>query len=129
MIAIKMSAPDWHPAFLEMLPSIQRYARISFQHLDSEAREDLVQEVIANSMVAFLRLFNLGKSALAYPSVLARYGVAQAREGRRVGGRLNVNDVMSRYAQRRKGFTVGPLDESKANCIDARLLHETGSYQ
>jgi len=72
-----------------MLPAIQRHARISFRHLDAEAREELIQEVIANSLVAFLRLFSLGKTELAYPSVLARYGAAQARDGRRVGGRLN----------------------------------------
>ncbi|MCH7687365.1 MAG: hypothetical protein IH899_11900 [Planctomycetes bacterium] len=109
MIAAVMS-PAWHPAFLEMLPAIQRHARISFRHLDAEAREDLVQEVIANSLVAFLRLFSLGKAELAYPSVLARYGVAQARDGRRVGGRLNANDVLSRYAQRRRGFEVEWID-------------------
>ena len=101
-----VKAPAWHPAFLEMLPAIQRHARISFRHLDAEAREELVQEVIANSLVAFLRLLTLGKAELAYPSVLARYGAAQARDGRRVGGHLNANDVMSRYAQRRKGFEV-----------------------
>ena len=105
-----VKTPAWHPAFLEMLPSIQRHARISFRHLDAEAREELVQEVIANSLVAFLRLFSLGKAELAYPSVLARYGVAQAREGRRVGGHLNANDVMSHYAQRRRGFQVEWID-------------------
>ncbi len=105
-----VKAPAWHPVFLEMLPAIQRHARISFRHLDAEAREDLVQEVIANSLVAFLRLFTLGKFELAYPSVLARYGAAQAREGRRVGGHLNSNDVMSRYAQRRRGFEVEWID-------------------
>ncbi len=56
------------------------------------------------------RLFSLGKAELAYPSVLARYGAAQAREGRRVGGRLNANDVMSHYAQRRRGFEVEWID-------------------
>jgi len=107
-----VKAPAWHSAFLEMLPAIQRHARISFRHLDAEAREDLVQEVIANSLVAFLRLFSLGKAELAYPSVLARYGAAQAREGRRVGGHLNANDVLSPYAQRRRGFiTVEWIDD------------------
>ncbi len=105
-----VKAPAWHPAFLEMLPAIQRHARISFRHVNAEAREDLVQEVVANSLVAFLRLFSLGKAELAYPSVLARYGAAQARDGRRVGGHLNSNDVMSRYAQRRKGFEVEWID-------------------
>ena len=72
-----VKAPAWHPAFLEMLPAIQRHARISFRHLDAEAREEFVHEVVANSLVAFLRLFTLGKAELAYPSVLARYGAAR----------------------------------------------------
>ena len=106
-----VKSPAWHPVFLEMLPAIQRHARISFRHLYAEAREDLVQEVIANSLVAFLRLFSLGKAELAYPSVLARYGVAQARDGRRVGGHLNANDVLSHYAQQRKSIQVEWIDD------------------
>ena len=58
--AIKKSAPAWHPTFLKMLPAIQRHARISLRHLDAEAREELVQEVVASSLIAFLRLFSLG---------------------------------------------------------------------
>jgi hypothetical protein len=41
---------------------------------------------------------------------LARYAVAQYRTGRRVGGQLNVNDVMSRHAQRRHDLVVERLD-------------------
>ena len=36
-----------------------------------------------------------GKVALAYPSVLARFAVAQTRDGRKVGGHLNCKDVSS----------------------------------
>ena len=46
-----------------------------------------------------------------YPTVLARYAVAQIHDGRKVGGKLNVRDVSSNYAQRRKGFHVERLDQ------------------
>ena len=52
-----------------------------------------------------------GKADLAYAGVLARYGVAQVNDDRRVGGRLNIRDVSSEYCQRRKGVTVERLDK------------------
>ena len=36
----KPAEPAWHKAFLAMLPTIQRHARIAFRHLRPEARED-----------------------------------------------------------------------------------------
>jgi DNA-directed RNA polymerase sigma subunit (sigma70/sigma32) len=47
---------------------------------------------------------------VAYPTVLARYAVAQIQDGRRVGSRLNVRDVLSPYAQKHKGIHVERLD-------------------
>jgi hypothetical protein len=47
---------------------------------------------------------------LAYPTVLARYGVAQVCDGRRVGAKLNIKDPLSRYCQKRKGVVVERLD-------------------
>ncbi len=102
--------PSWHTAFLAMLPAIQQHARICFHNLAPEAREEAVQEVIANALVAFVRLVELEKTSVAYPSALARYGVAQVRGGRRVGNSLNCRDVSSQYAQRKKQFTVDRLD-------------------
>jgi hypothetical protein len=37
-----------------------------------------------------------------YPSALARFGVAQTKDGRKVGGRLNVRDVSFPYCQRER---------------------------
>ena len=71
------SVPDWHHQFLEMLPVIRKYADNAFQHLDPEGREDAVQEVIDNALVAFERLVQVGKADIAYPTVLARHGMAQ----------------------------------------------------
>src|SRR3972149_3760247 len=65
--------PDWHPQFLAMLPVIGNYADHAFRHLDPEGREDAVHEVLANAVVAFARLVELGKPHLAYPTVLARF--------------------------------------------------------
>ena len=104
------SVPDWHHQFLAMLPGIRKYAKRAFQYLDFEAREDAVHEVIANAVVAFARLVQLGKADLAYPTVLARYGVAQFRGGRRVGNRRRIGEVLSDYAQRKKDFLVERLD-------------------
>lgn len=114
MIRISRSQPGlpaWHARFLAMLPAIKTHARIAFRHLTPEARENAVQEVIANALVAFVRLVQRQKIDLAYPTVLARYAVAQFHDGRRVGNRLNVKDVLSAYAQRQKGITVERLDQ------------------
>lgn len=106
----KRTAPGWHRQFLIMLPAIRRHAQISFRHLDVEARQEAVQEVICNAMAAFRRLVELRKQDVAYPSALARYGVAQVRAGRRLGGSLNVRDVTSTHCQRMKGMQVDRLD-------------------
>ena len=42
---------------------------------------------------------------------IAGFAIKQFRDGRRVGSRLNVRDVMSRHAQRVKGFRVVSLDQ------------------
>ena len=107
---LNAAAPPWHAAFLAMLPAIVIQARYAFRHLDAEAYDDAIQEVIANALVAFVRLVELNKTDLAYPSALARYAVAQIHDGRRVGNRLNVRDVLSPYAQKRKDIRVERLD-------------------
>ena len=103
-------APAWHVEFLRMLPVIQESASVAFRHLPSEARQEAIQDVAVGALVAFVRLVELGKRHLAYPTVLARYGIAQFRCGRRSGSRLNVRDVSSPYAQRKKKFVVARLD-------------------
>jgi hypothetical protein len=103
-------APGWHAGFLTMLPAIQAHAKVAFRHLDPEAKQEAVQEVTANAAVAYARLFDLGKIDLAYAGVMARFAVAQVKDGRKVGTRANVRDVSSQYAQMRKGITMERLD-------------------
>ena len=117
MVATLTVCPDANrsatePDFLEMLPTIRRAATFAFRHLRRAVREDLLAEVVANAFAAFRRLVARGKAALAYPTVLAKFAIRQVREGRRVGAKRNALDVLSPYAQRRKGFSVQPLAEA-----------------
>ena len=104
------AVPAWHAPFLAMLPAIRAQAHFAFQHLDPESRQDAVQETIANAMVAFVRLAQLGRTEKAFPMVLVRSAAAQIRSGRQVGNRLNIRDVLSPHAQIRKRITVERLD-------------------
>jgi hypothetical protein len=94
-----------------MLPAIRLYARIAFRNLGPEAREEAVEEAVCNALAAYVGLYRRGKVALAYPSVLARFAVAQTLDGRKVGGHLNCKDVSSGYCQREKGVVVERLDK------------------
>jgi hypothetical protein len=102
---------EWHDGFLKMLPAIRRHAQIAFRHLKVEAREEAVQEVLANAMVAYVRLFEQGKIDVAFPTTIARYGVSQYHDGRQVGNKMNASDIFSRYAHRRRDINVERLDQ------------------
>jgi hypothetical protein len=104
------SAPAWHEHFLPMLPAIRKQAHVAFRSLDPEARNEAVQEVIANCLVAYERLWKLGKSDVAYPTPLANFAIRQVRAGRRVGGRLNIRDISSLHCRSVKGIRLGRLD-------------------
>lgn len=99
-----------HEPFLHMLPAIQRQARHAFRDLDSEARTEMVAEVVATAFAIYHRLVDQGKAELAYATPLANFGIRRARTGRKVGGHLNVNDVTGRHCRLHKGVCVGRLD-------------------
>ncbi len=50
-----------------------------------------------------------GPEDAIYPTPLVQYAIKQVRDGRKVGSKLNVNDVSSEYAQRSKGFMLESL--------------------
>ena len=102
--------PAWHEKFIAMLPAIVRHARISFRALGPEARQEAIQEAVCNACAATARLAELGKLDLAYASVLGRFAVAQVRDGRKVGDKLNCRDILSPYCQRLKHLTIERLD-------------------
>jgi len=122
MIAMKepvcrKKSSAWHEGFLAMLPTIQRRASLAFRHLDKESREEAIADTVANALVAYVRLFKKGKVELAYPTVLAMYGVKQVKTGRKVGMKLNVRDIASEYCQLSKRISIKRLD---------RYCHEEG---
>ena len=106
----RSSTPAWHAGFMAMLPKIVRHARVILPRLRAEARASALQEVVSNATVAYARLAELGKEEVAYPTVLANFAVAQYKSGRRVGNRLNINDITSSYAQKMRGIVVARLD-------------------
>jgi hypothetical protein len=121
--------PSWHPRFLAIVPAIRRTAEICFRKLRPDLRQEMVQEVIANALLAYWRLVERGREHLACPSALARFAIAQVRHGRQVGSRLNVRDVSSRYAQQRKGFHVERLDQfnEEENCWQEIIVEDKKS--
>ena len=66
----------------------------------------------------------MNKLNLCYASVLARFGVAQVRDGRMTGGSLNCNDVSSKYCQRAKNITLERLDkyDREEDCWEEILI-------
>ena len=101
----------WHAGFLAMMPAIRRQLKVAFRNLDPEARAEAVQEGVCNAMIAYLRLHERGKVDQAYPTPLAQYAARQIREGRKVGGKLNIKDVSSPYCQRLKHVVLERLDK------------------
>ena len=97
-------------SFLDLLPTIRSHARRAFRNHHTERRHEFVQEVIASAFVAFARLLEQGRCHLAFPAVLARFGIRRVYSGRRVGTPTNQNDVMSPAAQRFWGLTVKQSD-------------------
>jgi hypothetical protein len=100
-----------HDRFLAMLPQIRRQALTAFRRQRSEAREELIQEAVANSYRAWVMLVRRGKESVVYPTPLAQFAIRQVLDGRRVGGRQNAQDILSPSAQRIHGFTVERFDQ------------------
>jgi hypothetical protein len=100
-----------HAAFLELLPTVERYARFAFRYLKHfHDREDAIQETIALTWAWFRRLRERGKDAAAFPSALARFATRQIKTGRRLCGRESTRDVLSPTARLRHGFQVESLE-------------------
>ncbi len=94
---------------MAMVPAIVKQARHAFRYLGAEARSEVIQDVIVSAMLAYVGLWKGGKVDLAYPSVLARFAVAQYHDGRRAAVKLNCRDVSSPYARRKKGIHLESL--------------------
>jgi len=96
--------------FLELLPTIQLQSEYAFRRLPVEAREELIQEVVAQAYSLFVRLCQRRKPALVFPTPLAQFAIKKVRAGRRIGSRDNIRDLMSPRAGVAKEFTIARLD-------------------
>ena len=112
---------------LDMSPAMEAIAQQSFPkarlvtdrfHVQ-QLVSDAVQEVLACSLVAYVKLYERGRAHLAFPSVLVRYAVAQFHCGRRVGTPSNSRDLFSPLASHRRGVYVNELDQH-GNAVDWR---------
>jgi hypothetical protein len=101
----------WQDAFVAMLPAIHERIRFSFRGFTAESREEAIAEALASAAIAFKRLHEQGRADIAYPTVLADFAARHYRAGRRVGGRLNVNDISSPHAQRFHRIQVKSIDQ------------------
>ncbi len=113
MIALsdsRLSLVERNTCFIQMLPAIVKYTGRVLRHLPPEAKQDALSEVVARCFVAYHRLVELGRESVVYPTVLASFAIRQFRSGRRVGGNLSINDVLSPRAQQAKGIGIGTLD-------------------
>jgi hypothetical protein len=96
--------------FLRMLPAIREQANFAFRRMPLEAREELIQEVVAQAYSLFVRLWQRRKPALVYPTPLAQFAIRRVRAGRRIGSRGNIRDITSPLPAVTKGFTIERLD-------------------
>ena len=103
--------PAWHAPFLALLPQIHDRLRFGFRKLPRDERIEATCEAIASIAIAIARLYEQGKSAVAFSSTLADYAIRHYFAGRRVGNQLNADDISSPWAQRQRGFRVRSLDQ------------------
>ena len=128
-VRCKKSPPAWHAAFEAMIPAIETQAKFAFRHLNHDARAEAVQETLCNCCKAFARLVELGKTDVAYASALARFGICQTNEGRKVGTKLNCRDVLSPYGGKKRNLVVERLDQydCEENCWREVLVEDKNS--
>ena len=105
-VAADRAPRSWQPVFLSIFPTIEKSIRFAFRGFPQEKREECVQAALANACVACARLWSRGCLDRLYPTALARFAIAQVREGRLVGSSLNNKDVLSQYAKRKHGLIV-----------------------
>jgi len=122
----RKKSANWQQRFLNLLPVIVNYVRPAFRELGPDAKAEAVQEAVANALVAYSRLVAQGRESLAFATVLAKYAIAQVRAGRRVGGKLNILDISSKYCQQRKRFRLGRLDRfnPQENCWQETIVED-----
>jgi hypothetical protein len=108
-----------HQHFLTILPVVQRHGQVYFRHLNAEAKEEAIAEMVALSWCWFLRLIDQEKDASEFPTAIATYAAKAVNSGRRLCGQQKAKDVLSRRAQRRHGFVVEALPASGSRSFES----------
>ena len=106
------SPKDLHAAFLALVPTIRKRARIAFAFCKcANQKADRIAETLALAWRSFVRLHERGRNPSAFPVVFAIYVARAVASGRRIAGGETVNDVMSQTAQRKHGFSVNEFSD------------------
>ena len=101
-----------HPAFLAVVPRIERHGRVYFRGLkDADKMEEAIAEMVALSWKWFLRLVERGRDPARFPSAIAAFAARAVHSGRRLCGQERAGDVLSPRARRRRGFAVQSLPD------------------
>src|SRR4051812_3178008 len=101
--------------FLVLLPRVQLHGRIYFRHLRcQQTRSEAIAEMVALCWRWFRTLANQGRDAAEFVSALATYAARAVSTGRRLCGQDGAKDVLSRRAQRRRGFAVSTLPDGSS---------------
>ena len=75
--------------------------------------------------MSFVKLVERNLQDVVYATPLAQFAIRQVVSGRKVGGKLNKNDITSEYAQRMKQITVERLTRyNKRKCLWLEMLVE-----
>ena len=103
--------PEWHEVFLRLLPAIVTHAKIAFRHLDPEAKQEAVQDVVCNACSCRGAAGRIGQARSGLPERAGHTSPsARSRMAARSAATLNVNDVLSPYCQQRKNVKVESID-------------------
>ncbi|HET6323610.1 MAG TPA: hypothetical protein VFG04_02825 [Planctomycetaceae bacterium] len=93
-----------------MLPEIRKQTNFAFRQVPVDAREELIQEVVAQAYALFVRLCQRGKTGLVYSTPLAQFAIRKVRAGRRIGSRANIRDITSPRPAVTRAFRIERLD-------------------
>jgi len=103
------SAKAWQTNFLTIMPAVQDHARFRFRHLPACHRAEAVSESVARACVNYAGLARKRQLHRVFAGSLATYAVKAVGAGRHVGGHMASRDVLSPWAQQRRGFVVGSI--------------------
>ena len=98
--------------FVEMLPEVERRARLTFRELDVEGREEAVSEVVAHCWRNYMHCASDKRAVPA--SSLAHYAMLGVKSGRSFAGQSSL-DVLSPRTKLLGRVSVESLDGARAN--------------